>query len=93
MKHGVIRNKRSVRSEKTGLYMGINVGEYETAVDSDVNGEELRIPEQVSLSNGTGKGKVIPLRSIEAHLGDRRYSSYSFLTSALEWGKPPVPIV
>jgi hypothetical protein len=30
------------------------------------------------------KGIVVPLRSIEAHLGDRRYSSYSFLTSALE---------
>jgi hypothetical protein len=30
------------------------------------------------------KGKVVPLRSIEAHLGDRRYSSYSFLTSTLE---------
>jgi hypothetical protein len=30
------------------------------------------------------KRKVVPLRSIEAHLGDRRYSSYSFLTSALE---------
>jgi hypothetical protein len=54
------------------------------------------------------KGKAVPLRSIEAHLGDRRYSSYSFLTSALEGGKwsasrpgralppgkePPVPIV
>jgi hypothetical protein len=49
------------------------------------------------------KGKVVPLRSIEAHLGDRRYSSYSFLTSALEWGQwsasrpgralPPVPTV
>jgi hypothetical protein len=51
---------------------------------------------------------VVPLRSIEAHLGDRRYSSYSFLTSALEGGEwsasrpgralppgkePPVPIV
>jgi hypothetical protein len=24
------------------------------------------------------KGKVVPLRSIEAHLGDRRYSSYCF---------------
>jgi hypothetical protein len=33
------------------------------------------------------KGKVVPLRSIEAHLGDRRYSSYSFLTSALEGGE------
>jgi hypothetical protein len=32
------------------------------------------------------KGKVIPLRSIEAHLGDMRYSSYSFLTLALEGG-------
>jgi hypothetical protein len=30
---------------------------------------------------------VVPLRSIEAHLGDRRYSSYSFLTSALEGGE------
>jgi hypothetical protein len=54
------------------------------------------------------KGKVVPLHSIEAHLGDRRYSSYSFLTSALEGGEwsasrpgrtlppgkePPVPIV
>jgi hypothetical protein len=28
------------------------------------------------------KDKVVPLRSIEAHLGDRRCSSYSFLTSA-----------
>jgi hypothetical protein len=34
-----------------------------------------------------GKGKVVPLRSIKAHLGDRRYSSYSFLTSALEGGE------
>jgi hypothetical protein len=54
------------------------------------------------------KGKVVPLRSIEAHLGNRRYSSYCFLTSALEGGEwsvsrpghalppgkePPVPIV
>jgi hypothetical protein len=33
------------------------------------------------------KGKVVPLCSIEAHLGDRRYSSYSFLTSAPEGGE------
>jgi hypothetical protein len=33
------------------------------------------------------KGKAVPLRSIEAHLGDRRYSSYSFLTLALEGGE------
>jgi hypothetical protein len=33
------------------------------------------------------KVKVVPLRSIEAHLGDRRYSYYSFLTSALEGGE------
>jgi hypothetical protein len=33
------------------------------------------------------KGKAVPLRSIEAHLGDRRYSSYSFLTSALAGGE------
>jgi hypothetical protein len=30
---------------------------------------------------------VVPLRSIQAHLGDRRYSSYTFLTSALEGGE------
>jgi hypothetical protein len=51
---------------------------------------------------------VVPLRSIEAHLGERMYSSYSFLTSALEGGEwsasrpgravppdkePPVPTV
>jgi hypothetical protein len=54
------------------------------------------------------KGKVVPLRSTQAPLGDRRYSSYSFLTSALEGGEwsasrsgralppgkePPVPTV
>jgi hypothetical protein len=55
------------------------------------------------------EGKVVPLRSIEAHLANSRYSSYcSFLTSALEGGEwsasrpgralppgkePPVPIV
>jgi hypothetical protein len=33
------------------------------------------------------KGKVVPLRSIEAHLGERRYSFYSFLTLALEGGE------
>jgi hypothetical protein len=33
------------------------------------------------------KGKVVPLRSIEAHLDERRYSSYCFLTSALEGGE------
>jgi hypothetical protein len=32
-------------------------------------------------------GKVVPLRPMQAHLGDRRYSSYSFLTSALEGGE------
>jgi hypothetical protein len=30
---------------------------------------------------------VVPLRSIEAHFGDRRYSFYSLLTSALEGGE------
>jgi hypothetical protein len=30
------------------------------------------------------KGKVVPLHYTEAPLGERRYSSYSFLTSALE---------
>jgi hypothetical protein len=54
------------------------------------------------------KGKAVPLRSTEALLGERRYSSYSFLTSALEGGEwsasrpgralppgkqPPVPTV
>jgi hypothetical protein len=54
------------------------------------------------------KRKEVPLRSIEAFLSDRRYSSYSFLTPALEGGEwsasrpghalplgkePPVPTV
>jgi hypothetical protein len=54
------------------------------------------------------KCKAVPLSSIEAHLGDRRYSSCSFLIAALEGGEwsasrpglallsdkePPVPIV
>jgi hypothetical protein len=58
--------------------------------------------------NYKGKGKMVPLRSIEAHLGDRRYSFCSFLTSAPEGGEwsasrpgralppgkePPVPTV
>jgi hypothetical protein len=33
------------------------------------------------------EGKAVPLRSIDAHLGDRRYSSCSFLTSAVEGGE------
>jgi hypothetical protein len=33
------------------------------------------------------KSKVVPLCSIQAHLGEMRYSSYSFLTSALEGGE------
>jgi hypothetical protein len=32
------------------------------------------------------KGKVVPLCSIESLLGERRYSSYTFFTSALEGG-------
>jgi hypothetical protein len=53
------------------------------------------------------KGKVIPLHAMEAHGGERRYSCYSFLTSAIDGGEwsasrpgqalppgkePPVPI-
>jgi hypothetical protein len=56
----------------------------------------------------TKKGSVVPLRSIEALLGGRRYSCYSFLIWALEGGEwsasrpgralppgkePPVPTV
>jgi hypothetical protein len=52
--------------------------------------------------------KLIQYIKVEAHFGDRRYSSYSFLTSALEGGEwsasrpgralppekePPVPVV
>jgi hypothetical protein len=33
------------------------------------------------------KCKVVPVRSTEVHLGERMYSSYSFLTSALEGGE------
>jgi hypothetical protein len=48
--------------------------------------ERLRVTKCFRNSSGRfqGKGKAVPLRSIEAHLGDRRYSSCSFLTSALE---------
>jgi hypothetical protein len=63
-----------------------------------------RIPNHTKVK----KGKVVPLLSIEVHLGDRRYSAYSFLTSALQGGEwsasrpgralplrkePPVPII
>jgi hypothetical protein len=33
------------------------------------------------------KIKVVPLHAMEAHLGERRYTSYFFLTSALEGGE------
>jgi hypothetical protein len=33
------------------------------------------------------KGKVVPLHSIEVHLGERKDSFYSFLTLALEGGE------
>jgi hypothetical protein len=54
------------------------------------------------------KGKAVPLHAMDGTWGERRYSSYSFLTSALEGGEwsasrpgrallpgkePPVPIV
>jgi hypothetical protein len=54
-----------------------------------------------------GKGKAVPLHAMEALGGERRYSSYSFTTSALDGGEwsasrpgralplgkgPPVPI-
>jgi hypothetical protein len=55
-----------------------------------------------------GKGKAVPLGSIDGHLDDRRYSSHYSLTSAQEGGEwsasrpgraippgkePPVPTV
>jgi hypothetical protein len=42
----------------------------------------------VSTTVHTGiKGKVVLLRSTEVLWDERRYSSYSFLTSVLEWGE------
>jgi hypothetical protein len=35
---------------------------------------------------GKKKGKGVPLHAMEAHGGERRYSSYSYLTSATRWG-------
>jgi hypothetical protein len=32
------------------------------------------------------KGKGVPLHAMEEHEGERRYSSYSYLTSATRWG-------
>jgi hypothetical protein len=70
--------------------------------------ELIKISSDRAIKTYRVKGKVVPLRSIEAHLGDRRYSSCSFLTSALEGGEwsasrpgralppgkePPVPTV
>jgi hypothetical protein len=64
--------------------------------------------DNIKVKGKVKKGKVVPLRSTEAHLGDRRYSSCSFLTWALEGGEwsasrpsralrpckePPVPTV
>jgi hypothetical protein len=69
---------------------------------------DVRMVTLLSSNKWAIKGKVVPLRSTEAHLGERRYSSYSFLTSALGGGErsasrpgrplfpgkePPVPIV
>jgi hypothetical protein len=61
-----------------------------------------------SVDRKVKEGKLVPLSSTAAHLGDKRYSCYSFLTSALEGGEwsasrpgralpprkePPVPTV
>jgi hypothetical protein len=45
------------------------------------------VPKRCSTLPKRKKSEVVPLRSIEAHVGDRRYSSSSFLTSALEGGE------
>jgi hypothetical protein len=62
----------------------------------------------LSTSKSKKKSKAVPLHAMEARGGERRYSSYSFLTSALDGGvwsasrpgralppgkEPPVPIV
>jgi hypothetical protein len=40
----------------------------------------------MALVNIIKKGKAVPLNAMEAH-GGRRYSSYSFLTSAVDGGE------
>jgi hypothetical protein len=39
------------------------------------------------MGHGAGKGKAVPLHAMEALGGERRYSSYSFSTSALDGGE------
>jgi hypothetical protein len=41
----------------------------------------------VPFNKGKGKGKAVPLHAMEALGGERRYSSYSYLTSALDGGE------
>jgi hypothetical protein len=45
---------------------------------------------ELNVMKSIGKGKMIPLHAMEAHGGggggEKRYSSYSYLTSALDGG-------
>jgi hypothetical protein len=92
-----IRAMRTL-SEDGGIMFLRNCGTYLHAHKVSTKKTNIDIFESVK-----GKGKVVPLRSIEALLGERRYSSYSLLTPTLEGGEwsasrpgralPPVPIV
>jgi hypothetical protein len=52
-----------------------------------INDAELEHAGKYFGVNKSKKSKVVPLRSIQELLGERRYSSYSSLTSALEGGE------
>jgi hypothetical protein len=66
--------------------MAVLVGSFSDA-ERQYSGEEHMLWIQCNTGKPVKKDKVVLLRSIEAHLGDRRYSSYFFLTSALEGGE------
>jgi hypothetical protein len=46
----------------------------------------IRFPD-IGVSSLKGESKAVPLHAVVAHGGEKRYSSYSFLTSALDGGE------
>jgi hypothetical protein len=51
------------------------------------NGPILHLPYDIDEHGVKTKGKAVPLHAMEVLGGERRYSSYSFSTSELDWGE------